>query len=161
MPRELSRLQGVSQIGHAYNIKLVQAKQRCSKNIVLSHTALHQCVLSQKYISMSTLVSVFCPTGNSVYKDTCSAVRRLREQNHPKFCCTLLFDSSWWFRSSLSEVPWLKPPLTSSQFLSPSDRFCENSVHDAFASKVHARGRDLPPNHLLRSWERINWAGQR
>lgn len=62
----------------------------------------------------------------------------------------------------LSEVHWLKQPPTSLEFLPPCDGFCENGVHYAFASKVHARGRGLSLlNPLLCSRERISWTGQR
>lgn len=45
--------------------ELIRAEHRNSKNIVLSHTDTHQCVLSQKYIFMPTF---YCQTDRQLQR---------------------------------------------------------------------------------------------
>ncbi len=177
VPRELNRLWGSSQnVQHkmatdtiSSNVELVQAGQTL-KNIVLCHTAVHQCVLLLKidfyaYIAFIYSFIYFCPTERSLYKlQHCEAFK----ENEPSWGWAFLFNSSWtsWFESSgglrfTFQNPHHHQP--SSEFPPPRDGFRENGVHNAFASKVHAWGwaffSSLDP--FLFSWEGISWAGQR
>lgn len=172
-PRELSWLLRASQnVQHkmatgtiSSDVKFIRAGHVNSKNIVLSRTA-STSVLSPKNIFLPTLIWFYCPRGTPVYKDNCSTVRLLRNENHREFRHTHLFDSSWpsWFRSSCGCLRFtgLNHQPTSLKFLPSSDGFGVNCVHYAFSSKVDAGGRSLSfLSPLLCSRDWISWARQR